>query len=175
MPQIVKLQGFDVVLAIRLLSPASTLAALADELGVVASQVHSSIKRLAIAGLLRPGTRNANRHALREFIEHGVRYAFPAQVGKQARGIPTAHSAPLLADQIDAVDSFVWPASEGDARINGLTVTPLYRNAPRLATSSPEAYKAVALVDVFRVGRARERAMAKLALERLLYDGAPIA
>jgi hypothetical protein len=108
---------------------------------------------------------------LREFIEHGVRYAFPAQVGKQTRGVPTAHSAPLLANQIDAVDAFVWPASEGAARINGLTVLPLYANAPMLAESSPETYNAVALVDVFRVGRTRERGLAALALERLMYAG----
>ena len=167
--QVVKLQGFDVVLAIRLLRPAQTLAALAEELGVVASQVHASLKRLSIAGLVRPGTRNTNRLALREFIEHGVRYAFPVQVGKQARGVPTAHSAPLLASQIDGVDSFVWPAPEGVARINGLSVAPLYANAPMLHESSPETYEAVALVDVFRVGRARERGIASLALEGLLY------
>lgn len=169
------LHGFDVVLAIRLLRPASTLAVLADELGVVASQVHSSIRRLATAGLVLPGTRKTNRQALREFIEHGVRYAFPAQVGKQAHGIPTAHSAPPLASQIDAIDAFVWPASEGEGRVNGLTVTPLYSNAPRLAHASPETYRGVALVDVFRVGRARERAIATRELEGVLYGGAAVA
>ncbi len=107
MAQVAKLQGFDVVLAIRLLKPAGTLAELAAELGVVPSQIHASVKRLEIAGLVRPGTRNANRHALQEFIEHGVRYAFPAQVGRPARGIPTSHSGPLLAEHIDSADAFV--------------------------------------------------------------------
>lgn len=175
MPQATKLQGFDVVLAIRMLRPVQTLAALAEELGVVASQVHASIKRLSIAGLVRPETRNTNRIALREFIEHGVRYAFPAQVGGRARGVPTAHSAPLLASQIDAVDSFVWPASKIAAGVNGLTVLPLYANAPMLAESSPETYRAVALVDVFRVGRARERGIASLALEELIYAAPAVA
>ena len=169
MSQAIQLKGFDVALAIRLLKPASTLEVLAEELGMVASQVHASIKRLAVAGLVLPGTRKANRSALREFIEHGVRYAFPAQVGKQARGIPTAHSAPLLAGQIDAMDAFVWPASDGDARVIGLTVVPLYPKAPLLASSSPDTYAILALVDVFRVGRARERALALPALEGLLY------
>lgn len=163
------------MLAIRLVRPGSTLGALAKELGVVASQVHASIKRLEFAGLVLPGTRKANKLALREFIEHGVRYAFPAQVGKQARGIPTAHSAPLLASQIDSIDAFVWPASDGEGRVNGLTVTPLYPNAPMLAESSPETYRAVALVDVFRVGRARERNIATHKLEELFYAGSAVA
>ena len=106
-----KTHGFDIVLAIRLLRASSTLAALAEELAVAPSQVHASLKRLSIAGLIRPGTRETNRHCLSEFIEHGIRYAFPTQVGRPARGIPTSHSAPLLSGQIDSSDAFVWPAA----------------------------------------------------------------
>ncbi len=174
MAQLVKLQGFDVVLAIRLLKPAGTLAELADELGVVPSQVHASVKRLKVAGLVRPGTRSTNRHALQEFIEHGIRYAFPAQVGRPARGIPTSHSAPLLAEHIDAADAYVWPAASLPGAVNGLSITPLYANAPALAGLSPEMYRAVSLIDAFRVGGARERAIALQLLHALIYEEASI-
>jgi hypothetical protein len=174
MAQLVKLHGFDVVLAIRLLKPAGTLAELADELRVVPSQVHASVKRLEIAGLVRPGTRSTNRHALQEFIEHGIRYAFPAQAGRPARGIPTAHSAPLLAEHIDSADAFVWPAANVPGCVSGLSITPLYTNAPALAKSSPEMYRAVSLVDAFRVGGARERAIALQLLIGLMYGAATV-
>jgi hypothetical protein len=170
MAQPVKLHGFDVVLAIRLLKPAGTLAQLADELAVVPSQIHASAKRLEVAGLVRPGTRNANRHALQEFIEHGVRYAFPAQAGRRARGIPTSHSAPLLAEHLDSADAFVWPAANAPGAVSGLSVTPLYAKASALAESSPEMYRAVSLVDAFRVGGARERAIARQLLTGLIYE-----
>jgi hypothetical protein len=170
--QLVKLHGFDVVLAIRLLKPAGTLAELADELAVVPSQIHASAKRLEIAGLVRPGTRNTNRHALHEFIEHGVRYAFPARTGRRARGIPTSHSAPLLAEHLDSDDAFVWPAANVPGAVSGLSVAPLYAKAPALAKSSPEMYRAVSLVDAFRVGGARERAIARQLLSRLIFGAA---
>ena len=169
------LQGFDIVLAIRLLRPATTLAELATELGVVPSQVHSSIARLALSGLVRPGTRNTNRHALREFIEHGVRYAFPGQVGREVLGVPTAHSAPPIVDEIDAIESIVWPAKESPQAVRGLSMTPLYANASVLVERSPHTYAIATLVDVFRVGRVRERAIATRRLNELLYATEPAA
>jgi len=30
-----------------------------------------------------------------EFLEHGVRYVFPAEPGSLTRGVPTAHAHPL--------------------------------------------------------------------------------
>ena len=175
MAQAVRLQGFDIVLAIRLIRPASILAALAEELGVVPSQVHASLKRLAIAGLIRPGTRHSNRNSLREFIEHGIRYAFPVHVGRPARGIPTSHSAPLLAGHIDSADAFVWPAAHAPGSVQGLSIAPLYAKAPMLAEKSPETYQAVALLDAFRVGNARERSIASQVLAELIHGAPAIA
>lgn len=170
-----KLQGFDVVLAIRLLWPAATLAEVATELGVVQSQVHSGIKRLAIAGLVLPGTRKTNRHALQEFIEHGVRYAFAAQIGKETTGVPTAHSAPSMATEIDSIDTIVWPAASSPNSVRGLSVAPLYPKAIVLAELSPRTYAIAALVDVFRIGRARERSIASRQLGELIYASAAVA
>ena len=155
-----QLLPFDVALALRLIKPAGTLAELARELGVQASQVHQSLRRLDAAGLVLPGSRNANRAALREFVEHGVRYAFPARPGSGTVGIPTAHSGPDLSDRISAADAYVWPAAGVRGAIRGVAVEPLYKGAPLLKETSPETYRLLTLVDVFRVGRSRERALA---------------
>ena len=86
---------FDIVLALRLLTPAGTMATIADELAVAPSQVHAALGRLATAGLLRKEplseSRATNSRALAEFLLFGVRYAFPAVRGPLADGVPTAN------------------------------------------------------------------------------------
>lgn len=159
---------FDVVLALRLLEPAGTLAQLASELAVVPSQVHTSLRRLERAGLLRPESRAANPRALGEFLLAGVRYAFPAVKGPLADGIPTAYSAPALAPLVDPVDVVVWPAKSLPNAVRGFSIRPLYAGAPRLATTSPETYRLVTLVDALRIGDPRIRSAARGALESAL-------
>jgi len=101
-----------------------------------------------------------NRANLKEFLIHGVRYAFPVRRGGLVRGIPTAHAAPPLKQQI--AESFdpppVWPDGNGSAR--GLEFSPLYRNVPAAARRDPRLYELLALVDAIRDGRAREREIA---------------
>lgn len=163
-----RLAPFDLVLALRLSADAGTLIQLADELAVVPSQVHAGLRRLALAGLLRPGTRSANTRALLEFLVHGVRYAFPATKGQIASGLPTAYSAPPLSAVVDAVDVVVWPAPNHPEAVQGFTLTPLYRKAPELLARSPRTYQLVALADAFRLADPRTRLSARDAAERLL-------
>lgn len=158
-----QLKPLDMVVALRLAeAPGEKYADLAEALGVSASMAHGSVRRLQDAGLLRPESRAVNGLALLEFLEHGVRYAFPALPGGVVRGVPTAHSAPPLADHIVAEDGFVWPAASGSARGRGMA--PLYPQAVELPVRSPHLYESVALVDAIRAGRARER---KLAIDAL--------
>jgi hypothetical protein len=66
--------------------------------------------------------------------------------------------------------TLVWPAAEGTVR--GDSLTPLYPAAVGLPTRDPALYEILTLVDAIRVGRARERALArKLLPERLLPTG----
>lgn len=168
MAKALRTHPFDIVLAIRLLKPASTLAPLADELGVSPSQIHASLGRLSAASLLRPNSRETNVRALGDFILSGVRYAFPVARGPLAEGIPTAYSTAPLAAVVDAVDVVVWPAPHAQARVKGFTLTPLYPRAPLLVERSPETYRIVSIVDAFRLGDARIRSMARAELERAL-------
>ncbi|MHB1297379.1 MAG: MarR family transcriptional regulator [Gemmatimonadaceae bacterium] len=159
---------FDVVVALRLLTPSTTLAATAAELAVAPSQVHASLTRLEAAGLLKPGTRSTNPRALGEFILFGVRYAFPAVRGRLAEGVPTAHSAPALAAEIDAVDVLIWPAPLAPEAVRGFSIKPLYGKAHRLVSSSPETYRLLTLVDAIRLRDPRSRSAARTLIEQAL-------
>ena len=167
MPALEPLKPIDVVVALRLAeAPEAKYEQLRDHLGVSASWAHAAVRRLQAAGLLRPDSRTVNRLALREFLEHGLRYAFPAQPGAEARGIPTAHSGPPLAAHVVAEDSIVWPSAAGPSV--GRAIAPLYDRATELPQRCPSVYENLTLVDALRVGRARERKLATEELDRRL-------
>jgi len=165
------LKPVDVVVALRLAEvPEAKYTQLSADLGISASTAHGSVQRLQAAGLLRPSSRAVNRLALSEFLEHGVRYAFPARPGAEVRGVPTAHAAPPLARHIVAEDALVWPSASGPA--TGRAIPPLYERATELPRRCPSVYESLALVDALRVGRARERKLAFEELERRLAAAA---
>jgi len=157
------LKPVDLVVGLRLAeAPGAKYEQLSADLGISASAAHASVRRLQGAGLLRPSSRVVNRLALGEFLEHGVRYAFPARPGAEVRGVPTAHAAPPLADHIVAEDVLVWPSISGQSK--GRAIAPLYPRAVELPRRCPSVYQSLALVDALRVGRVRER---RLALEAI--------
>lgn len=137
-------------------------------MGVVPSQVHASLTRLSVAGLLRPNVRAANLRALVEFIAHGVRYAFPAMKGPLAVGVPTAYSAAPLSAEVDAIDVVVWPAPMHPAAVQGFSVAPLYPAAPTLLERHPPTYQLLAITDALRLGDPRTRVIARERLEQSL-------
>lgn len=165
------LRPVDVAVALRLSrEPGSRFETIADDLGMSVSVAHGAVMRLRHAGLVQPDSRKVNRHALLEFLAHGVKYAFPPSRGGSARGVPTAHSAPVLADQLVAEDVIVWPSAEGSTV--GESLTPLYDRAPSLALRSPPEYEMLALIDAVRIGGARERSLALDALRDRIYHPA---
>jgi len=100
-PQTV-LRPQDVVVLLRLSLDAGsvpTYAALAEELKLTASEIHAGIDRAMTAQLARKdesGKPVLLLEALRLFVQHGVRYCFPATHGPMGRGMPTAHAAAPL-------------------------------------------------------------------------------
>ncbi|MCB4756255.1 MAG: hypothetical protein LHV69_04370 [Elusimicrobia bacterium] len=137
-----------------------TIATIAKSIGLSDSETHAAIRRSLDAGIYDPLLERPRRDALEEFILHGVKYAFPAQVGPQVRGMPTAHSAPPLAGPIisDEKDRHVWPYSQG--KVLGFSVTPLYSSAPVAASNDQALYEMLALIDCLRIGRVREKQLA---------------
>jgi DNA-binding Lrp family transcriptional regulator len=154
------LRPHDVAVALQLaLKPGLPYGALAEAVGLSRGEVHNVVKRLITARLLQADQRKPNMNALLDFLVSGVPYAFPAEIGPSARGIPTAHSALPVEHESSGHEPLVWPSLEGHAR--GASVEPLYRTAPETAGHNPELYELLALVDSIRIGRARERQRAK--------------
>jgi len=164
-----QLKPQDLVVSLKLaLQPGLTFQQLAESLSLSKSEAHAAVKRAQAAGLLR-GDRQPVRHAILEFVLHGVRYAFPAVRGGITPGMPTAHAALPLSELIHAgLDPIpVWPDSRGEAR--GETLEPLYPSVPAAARTDPRLYQCLALIDALRSGRARERNLAAEHLTRLLH------
>jgi hypothetical protein len=164
------LRPLDVPVALRFAEcPGAPYHQVAEDLDMSSATVYESVARLEMAALLRPGVRAVNRHTLLEFLEHGVRYAFPAApTGLLGRGVPTAHSAPPLVDKIDADEAWVWPSREGG--VKGQVITPLFERAVELPQRCHGVYEMLALLDSVRAGRARERSIAiEMLRDRLGY------
>lgn len=170
-PQIA-LRPQDVVVLLRLslcTDGVPTYAALADELKLTASEIHAGVDRAVAAQLARKdesGKPMVLLDALRLFVQHGVRYSFPATHGAMGRGMPTAHAAAplnnLIVQSLEPVP--VWPHKEGTAR--GVAFYPLYPTVPDAAKNNPALYELLALVDAVRGGSMRERALAMAELDK---------
>lgn len=103
---LLKSQDIVVLLKLCLERGSPTLATLGAQLGISASEIHGSMKRTAAATLLDLEKRKPRLLNLLEFLEHGIRYVFISRRGEITRGIPTAHSAPPLADLLMHAPSY---------------------------------------------------------------------
>jgi hypothetical protein len=168
----------DIVVLAKLVSYGGRrppIAQVAVDLSLSSSQVHLSLKRLERSRLIDSATKGCKPllRPVEEFLVHGVKYVFPARRGEPTRGVPTAHAAPPLRDQIAAGADLppVWPSPTGQVR--GITLEPLHKIAPFAAAQDPVVYELLALVDALRDGRARERQIAErelaLRLRKLLH------
>lgn len=157
------------MIKLALLGPESwTYEGVAHDLGMSSSIVHRSVKRSTQARLFDSIRKRPRRAALEEFLVHGVKYAFPPDIGSVTRGVPTAHGAPAL--QIHFMQSdddlYVWPHAEGEVR--GMSLSPLFKSVPRIVQPDDSLYRALALLDAIRIGRAREQKMAGEMLTTML-------
>jgi hypothetical protein len=140
-----------------------TYAALGEALALSASEAHASVKRAVACGLAVAAGRgdwSPVRVSLLEFMQHGVRFVWPASTGPVKRGVPTAFGAEPLVRLVNAApgEAPVWAHPTGGAK--GPTLSPLYRTAPQAALADPELHRLLALLDALRTGRARERKLA---------------
>lgn len=164
-PQVV-LRPQDLVVLLRLSlesGPAPTYAQLADELCLTASEIHAGLGRAVMAQLARKdqaGKASVVREALRLFVQHGARYAFPATHGGMTRGMPTSYAASPLREKIvqPSEPMPVWPHKSGTVR--GVAFYPLYPTVPEAASRNPALYELLVLFDAVRGGSPRERALA---------------
>lgn len=168
MKQVQQLKPQDVLVALKLflLKERPRLNDLAADLGISQAEVSGSLKRAIGAGLSRPDDGMPYPLALREFVVHGLKYAFPALIGHMSKGVPTAYSAAPLNKKISSSDALVWPDVDGEMK--GQSVEPLYKSAPFAAKKDPALHELLALIDALRVGGARERKLAASELDKRL-------
>ena len=149
-----------------------TYQELAKEVCLSVGETHASVKRLKKSHLFDNYTRSVIPPAMREFLIHGVMYAFPAEIGVLERGIATSHSAPVFQGDIvqSEDDMYVWPYAKGSER--GLSISPLSKSAPEAALKDKRLYDFLALLDALRIGKAREKNIAISKLENMIMkDG----
>lgn len=144
-------------------------AKVAEELFISQSEVSRSVARLKYARLLFPDGKQVMRLALMDVLQYGIAYFFPSQPGPVMRGIPTAHSAPPLSNQIVSNEHYVWASGTGEVR--GHTIIPLYPGALKAAKANKELYEMLALVDALRAGRAREKELSLKELKKRIIGG----
>jgi hypothetical protein len=158
----------DVLIMIKLAVSSSegwTYNKIAHELDMSPSMAHSGVKRANQARLFDPNRKRPRRKALEEFLVHGMKYAFPPDIGSSTRGIPTAFASPAFEGHLsyDPEEIYVWPYAEGSHR--GIS------SVPEIAMKDERLYSALGLVDALRLGRARESKLAeKLLVDMLKYD-----
>lgn len=166
-----KPQDLFIVLKISVLASGfSSFANLGRDLLISASEIHAGVQRATTSHLLskEAGALEVNRAALREFLLHGVQYAFPAVIGPVVRGLPTGVSAPPLRNSFAQVDKLplVWPDPLGEVR--GISLCPLYPTVPAACRVDALLYGLLAVVDALRGGAARERELAHEKLVEIL-------
>ena len=172
-PQVV-LRPQDLLVLMRLSLTRESVpsyAALSAELGLTASEIHAGLERAVQAQLARKdadGKPQVIREALRLFVQHGARYAFPATRGGMTRGWPTGYATEPLRELIVQPNEPppVWPAKDGPVR--GVAFHPLYPSTSWAVAQNPALYQLLALFDAIRGGSPRERALALPLLEQRL-------
>jgi hypothetical protein len=163
----------DIVILLKIISLESSETdwlsnGLAQSVHISPSEVSESLSRSVESGLIDQKKRRVNRQNLLEFIQYGLKYVFPANIGIDAKGIPTAHSHPFM-KEFKSGSVYVWPEISGSVR--GAGIDPLYPNLVKAIKEDKVLYKLLALVEVIRVGRARELTLAKHELKKMILDG----
>jgi hypothetical protein len=144
---------------------------LAVELNISQSEISDSLGRSFIAGLVSETKKKVYHLALMEFIEHGLQYVFPAQPGTLVNGLPTAYSHPFMESIFKSDMPLVWSHVHG--KVRGLSVEPLYKDVVGAAEKDAQLYKLLALIDVIRVGKVREKNVAIKELRKIISSNEP--
>lgn len=151
----------DVVVLLKLILEEGkpwTQISIAKALMMSQSEVSESLARSGYARLLYEKGRKVARQPFVDLLQYAIALIFPQQPGNVVRGIPTGHSAAPLNSLIQSDEQYVWPYAKGHVR--GQAIQPLYSSILPVIEQDRELYELLALVDAFRVGKAREKNLA---------------
>jgi hypothetical protein len=158
----------DIVVLLKLVIDAEQGTRIRDlslKLFISQSEISESLNRSAIAGLIEPVTRAVNRDGLLNFLEHGLAYVFPAQIGAVTQGIYTAHSESSLYLSFSSAEKLVWADPKGKER--GSAILPLYPSVTKAIRNDRLLYKLLALCDIIRVGDSSDKHKAAWQLKEI--------
>ena len=148
----------DVIILLKLViegEEGSRIKDLSSKLFISASEVSESLNRSSIAGLLLPDSRVVTKDPFLKFLEHGLQYVFPAQLGPVMKGIFTAHSESSLYLNFSSEEKLVWADELGKER--GPTILPLYPTVIKAVKKDRLLYKLLALCDIIRIGDSSDK------------------
>jgi hypothetical protein len=125
-------------------------------------KLDEALRRLAAARLCHPRLEIVVLPALARALQ-GVPFLFPAQLGALSRGVPTAWCEPSVQAELrlflgSTEQRVVWSDADGEGE--GRALEPLAPWVPSLAREDPGFSRRMALLEILRVGRARERTWA---------------
>lgn len=161
----------DVLIMLKLLAlPVASQKDLSNSLFISQAEVSHGIQRLKIAKLLTLEGK-VNIEACLEFLIHALKYLYPPEIGSFAVGIPTAYARPgfkFVKHKED--DIYVWPYPESKINLKGIALKPFYATLPQASLQDEKLYSLASLVEMIRMGRAREQNIATEKLKRFVKD-----
>ncbi len=134
-------------------------ARLATRLNWSTSALHRSLLRLNDSKLWNKSSNRVDHNAIINFLRYGLPHVFPAQRQTLCRGMTTAQLPEIAQPQIP----FVWPDESSSTM--GIGVQPLDTGFVYLSHHETELKPWLDLVEVFRLGRIREIALAVKTME----------
>jgi len=168
------MKAIDILILLKKISSVQqdlSMRGLADSLSISTSSVSECLERSKNAHLVDDKKKVVNTLALKEFLIHGIMYVFPSLPGRMTRGVPTYVSAsPIKEMFVVTKEEFVWPSATGNMR--GQTIKPIYPTVPNVVKDDETLYKLLVIVDVLRIGGAREKEIAIVELDKIFdyYD-----
>lgn len=157
----------DVLLLLQLLLEVGMgQTKLALKLDISQAEISMGFRRLKFAGLVNvEGV--PSLEACEEYLIYALKYCFPAALGTMTAGMPTAHSKPGF-NFVKPTNNepYVWPDSNG--KIRGLALEPIHKGFVHACKNDESLYNLACLVEMIRVGRARERELAANLLREII-------
>jgi hypothetical protein len=148
----------DIVILLKILILKSEnwyIQDLVHSLKISLSEVSESLERSRFSGLLDQTKKRVNRQGLSDLLTYSIQYIFPVNPGPLVKGFPTAHSFAEFQEEFNSSVQFVWKDDAGTTI--GQEIEPLYKNQIFAIKQDQVLHKTLALVDLLRVGKKRER------------------
>jgi len=141
---------------------------LASQLFLSPAEVSNALVRTSQSGLLDATKKHVRKQALLDFLIHGLPFLFFLIPRSITRGVPTALSHPIFNGKIISDQNYVWPDADADSK--GYAIEPLYPGVVKAVKLDNKLYQMLALIDVLRMGKAREKKIAIDELKKLFNE-----